>query len=72
MSLNASELRPFKKKDLLSDPSEYGTEDADRGAIDEKRMAHRHRIQTYQRIRTVILRDAWLIDHEYYVKAPTK
>ena len=28
-------------------------------------MAYRDRIQTYQRIRTVILRDAWLIDHDH-------
>jgi hypothetical protein len=27
-------------------------------------MAYLDRIQTYQRIRTVILRDAWLIDHD--------
>ena len=28
-------------------------------------MAYRDRIQTYQRIRAVILRDAWLIDHNH-------
>ena len=28
-------------------------------------MAYRHRVQTYQRIRTVILRDVWLIDHDH-------
>ena len=28
-------------------------------------MAYRDRIQTYQRIRTVILKDAWLIDHDH-------
>jgi hypothetical protein len=28
-------------------------------------MAYLGRIQTYQRIRTAILRDAWLIDHDH-------
>jgi hypothetical protein len=28
-------------------------------------MAYLDRIQTYQRIRAVILRDAWLIDHDH-------
>jgi hypothetical protein len=49
----------------LSDPREYVTGDVDRGGLDERKMAHRDRIQTYQRIRTVILRDAWLIDHDH-------
>jgi hypothetical protein len=37
----------------------------DRGGLDERKMAYRDRIQTYQRIRTIILRDAWLIDHDH-------
>jgi hypothetical protein len=50
----------------LSDPREYvGTGDADRGSLDEEGMAYRSRIEAYQRIRTVILRDAWLIDSDH-------
>jgi hypothetical protein len=41
----------------LSDPSEYVTEDEYRGALDEQGMAYRHRIQAYQHVRAVILRD---------------
>jgi hypothetical protein len=49
----------------LSDPAEYAdTEDANRGSLDEKGMAFRSKIETYQRIRAVILRDAWLINNE--------
>jgi hypothetical protein len=48
----------------LSDPAEYvGTGDADRGSLDEEGMAYRSRIESYQRMRTVILKDAWLIDN---------
>jgi hypothetical protein len=49
----------------MSDPREYVTADTDGGSLDEKKMAYQDRIQTYQRIRTVILRDAWLIDHDH-------
>jgi hypothetical protein len=49
----------------LSDPREYVTEDTGRGGLDGKGMAYLGRIQTYQRIRTVILRDARLIDHDH-------
>jgi hypothetical protein len=48
----------------LSDPSEYVTDDTYRGALDEKGMAYRPRIKAYQLIRTVILKDVWLIDHK--------
>jgi hypothetical protein len=49
----------------LSDPLEYVTGDTGRGGLDEKGMAYLGRIQAYQRIRAVILRDAWLIDHDH-------
>ena len=49
----------------LSDPSEYVTDDMYRGALDEKGMAYRPRIEAYQLIRTVILKDVWLIDHDH-------
>jgi hypothetical protein len=51
----------------LSDPNEYVTEDVDRGSpgLDERKMAYRHRVQTYQRIRPVLLGDVWLIDHDH-------
>jgi hypothetical protein len=49
----------------LSDPAEYiGTWDASRGSLDELGMAFRSKIKTYQRIRSFILRDAWLIDND--------
>jgi hypothetical protein len=50
----------------LSDPAEYAdTGDANRGSLDEKGMAFRiSKIETHQRIRTFILRDAWLIDND--------
>jgi hypothetical protein len=52
----------------MSDPLEYvGTGDAGLGSLDEKGMAYRGRIHAYQRIRTVILRNAWLIDHDHKV-----
>jgi hypothetical protein len=59
------EARHERMAAQLSDPREYVTEDKGRGGLDEKGMAYLDRIQTYQRIRTVILRDVWLIDHDH-------
>jgi hypothetical protein len=49
----------------MSDPLEYVTGDAGRGSLDEKGMAYLGRIKAYQRIRAIVLRDAWLIDHDH-------
>ena len=50
----------------LSDPAEYtSTGVAGRGSLDEKGMAYWSRIGAYQRMRTIILRDVWLIDSDH-------
>jgi hypothetical protein len=50
----------------LSDPAEYiSTVAASRGSPDEEGMAYWSRIEAYQRIRTIILRDVWLIDSDH-------
>jgi hypothetical protein len=49
----------------LPNPREYtGEGRADRGSLDEKGMAYWSRIGAYQRVRTSILRDIWLIDND--------
>jgi hypothetical protein len=50
----------------LSDPAEFvDPEGAYRGGLDEQGMAYRSRIGAYQRMRTIILKGAWLIDNEH-------
>jgi hypothetical protein len=50
----------------LSNPTEYtSTGVASRGSLDEEGMAYWSRIGAYQRIRTIVLRDVWLIDSDH-------
>jgi hypothetical protein len=50
----------------LSDPAEYiSTGVAGRGSLDEEGMAYWSRTEADQRVRTIILRDVWLIDNDH-------
>ena len=50
----------------LSNPVEYTGEGVEgRGSLDEKGVAYWSRIEAYQRVRTIILRDVWLIDNDH-------